>query len=151
MNIQSEYMTMNIQSGSMNIQSDKMKSEAERYLYIVPLIIESVIESNAYGEDLQRDLRALGGEIAVGAPLKPLAAPSAEWEAALAPLLAAGETWFSAPWFLVENYLYKRMLELTDGPTDGADPFAAQTMSGVSWRSSAWSMTLRKSSCGSRL
>ena len=33
---------------------------------------------------------------------------------------------FTAPWFLVENYLYKRVLELTDAPSGGADPFAAQ-------------------------
>jgi len=92
----------------------------------LPLIVESVIDKNSYSEALQADLRSLAGEIAAGEPLKPLAAPSAEWEDALAPLLAAGDTWLSAPWFVVENYLYKRMLELTDGPTGGADPFAAQ-------------------------
>ena len=52
----------------------------------------------------------------------PLAAATDEWAAALAPRLAAGDTWFSAPWFLVENYLYKRMLELTDGPSGGRLP-----------------------------
>ena len=62
------------------------------------------------------------GEIAAGAPLMPLAAATDEWAAALAPRLAAGDTWFSAPWFLVENYLYKRMLELTDGPSGGRLP-----------------------------
>ena len=92
----------------------------------LPLIIESVLDKNDYAETLQADLRALAAEIAAGAPLKPLVAPSAEWESALAPHLEAGDTWLSAPWFLVENYLYKRMLELTDGPTSEADPFAAQ-------------------------
>ena len=92
----------------------------------LPLIIESVIESNAYDAATVGALRGLAGEIAAGAPLKPLVAASDEWTAALTPCLAAGDTWFSAPWFLVENYLYKRMLELTDGPSGGADPFAAQ-------------------------
>jgi len=92
----------------------------------LPLIIESVIEKNTYDAATVGALRGLAGEIAAGAPLRPLAAASDEWAAALAPRLAAGDTWFSAPWFLVENYLYKRMLELTDGPSGGADPFAAQ-------------------------
>ena len=64
----------------------------------LPLIIESVLDKNEYGETLQADLRALAAEIAAGAPLKPLIAPSAEWESALAPHLEAGDTWFSAPW-----------------------------------------------------
>ena len=57
----------------------------------LPLIIESVLDKNEYGETLQADLRALAAEIAAGAPLKPLIAPSAEWESALAPHLEAGE------------------------------------------------------------
>ena len=44
----------------------------------------------------------------------------------LAPLLAEGATWFSAPWWIAENYFYKRMLELTDPATGSADPFAKQ-------------------------
>ena len=68
----------------------------------------------------------------------PLAAATDEWAAALAPRLAAGDTWFSAPWFLVENYLYKRMLELTDGPSGGADPFAAQKAASLDGSASAF-------------
>ena len=35
---------------------------------------------------------------------------------------AGAETWYSAPWFLVENYLYKRILAVM--PSHIADPFA---------------------------
>jgi len=93
----------------------------------LPLIVEAVIDNNpTYQQGLVSDLRALAAEIAAGQPLKPLAAPSDEWDAVLAPLIEQGETWFSAPWWTTENYFYKRMLELTDGPTSAADPFAQQ-------------------------
>ena len=55
----------------------------------LPLIVGSVLDSNAYGEALRAELRGLAAEIAAGAPLKPLLAPDAEWEAALAPHLEA--------------------------------------------------------------
>lgn len=93
----------------------------------LPLIVEAVIENNpSYPESLVGDLRGLAAEIAAGEPLKPLKAPCDVWDAALAPMLEQQETWFSSPWWLAENYFYKRMLELTDGPMDGADPFDQQ-------------------------
>ena len=104
----------------------------------LPLIIESVIDKNAYDDTTVGALRALASEIATGAPLKPLVSPSEEWATALAPHLSAGDTWFSTPWFLVENYLYKRMLELTDGPTGAADPFAAQKAESLEGSASAF-------------
>ena len=55
----------------------------------LPLIVESVIESNAYDAATVGALRGLAGEIAAGAPLKPLAAASDEWAAALAPCLVS--------------------------------------------------------------
>ena len=92
----------------------------------LPLIVEAVIENNQYSPELVGSLRGLAAEIAAGQALKPLASPNADWDVALAPMLASGETWFSAPWWLTENYFYKRMLELTDPATDCADPFAQQ-------------------------
>ena len=92
----------------------------------LPLIIEAVISNNDFPESLVDQLRSFADEIAAGVPLKPLVNPSEEWKAQLEPLLANGETWFSAPWWISENYFYKRMLELTDGPTDMADPFTKQ-------------------------
>ena len=93
----------------------------------LPLIVEAVIDNNpSYPADLVNDLRGLAAEIKAGKPLVPLRNRDGVWDAALAPLLEQGDTWFSAPWWLSENYFYKRMLELTDGPTSGADPFAQQ-------------------------
>eukprot|EP00965_Chrysotila_dentata_P206594 6183619-Pleurochrysis_carterae.AAC.4 len=77
--------------------------------------------------ELKAALEALADEIARDAPLRALTAePSAAWEAEMMPLLEAKQTWLSAPWFTVENYFYKRILELTDGETAMADPFAQQ-------------------------
>jgi len=93
----------------------------------LPLIVEAVISNNpSYQPDLIVSLRELAAEISAGAPLKPLAVTQCGWPEALAPLLADGATWFSAPWWLAENYFYKRMLELTDPATECADPFAKQ-------------------------
>ena len=93
----------------------------------LPLIVEAVIENNpSYSSSLNGELRELASEIAAGAALKPLASPTAEWSAVLAPLLSSGATWFTTAWWVSENYFYKRMLEITDGPTGGKDPFAKQ-------------------------
>jgi len=97
----------------------------------LPLIVKSVVSNNpSFSAELAASLNALSDEIVAGAPLKPLAADKADgrdgWSATLAPYVASGGTWMDAPWFVVENYLYKRILELTDGPTGGADPFATQ-------------------------
>ena len=51
----------------------------------LPLIIESVIDKNAYDDDTVGALRRLAGEIAAGAPLKPLADPNDDWIEALVP------------------------------------------------------------------
>lgn len=93
----------------------------------LPLIVDAVIENNpAYSASLRESLCALRDEITANVPLVPLRDPSAAWSAALEPCVRAQQSWYSAPWFLVENYFYKRLLELTDGPSGGADPFAAQ-------------------------
>ena len=57
----------------------------------LPLIVESVISNNDYPETLVADLKALAAEIAAGKPLKPLAAPSQEWDTVLKPLLEISE------------------------------------------------------------
>lgn len=85
---------------------------------------------------------SLAAEIAAGKPLKPLEATGdADWDDLLAPLLNNGETWLSAPWWISENYFYKRMLELTDG-TEGVgpavDPFAKQKADSLAGSASAF-------------
>ena len=59
----------------------------------------------------------------------------------LAPLLANGDTWFSTPWWISENYFYKRMLELTDGTAGvgpSVDPFAKQKADSLAGAASAF-------------
>lgn len=95
------------------------------------MIVKSVVENNpAYGAELAAALHALADEVAAGEPLKPLAGDVPDglsgWSATLAPFISCGATWMDAPWFVVENYLYKRILELTNEPTGGSDPFASQ-------------------------
>ena len=93
----------------------------------LPLIVEAVIDNNpSYTPELVAALRELASEMAAGAPLKPLQATKCGWPELLESHLARGATWFSAPWWFTENYFYKRMLELTDPATGGADPFAKQ-------------------------
>ena len=93
----------------------------------LPLIAEAIIENNPdYPQPLVTSLRTLAGEIAAGEPLRALEAAPDSWESELVPCLAESQTWFTAPWFLVENYFYKRILELTSAATGSADPFAAQ-------------------------
>lgn len=105
------------------------------------MIVKSTISANGYTGALQADLLQLAEQIAGAHKLVPLEAPELRpWNEhpPMAAALAAGETWLSAPWFLVETYLYKRILELTNhrhAQTTGArcagsslphDPFKAQ-------------------------
>jgi hypothetical protein len=71
----------------------------------LPLIVEAVISNNPdYKPELIASLRSLAAEIATGAPLKPLLSTRSGWPEMLAPLLEEGATWFSAPWWIAENY-----------------------------------------------
>lgn len=108
----------------------------------LPLIVEATIDNNpAYSEELCASLRAFAGEIAAGAPLKPLKERSS-WDAQLEPHLAAAGTWFSEPWWVTENYFYKRLLELTDPATGGLDPFAKQKADSLAGAAGAFARML---------
>ena len=116
----------------------------------LPLIAEAVIENNQFPEVLNAGLKALASEIAAGEPLKPLDSTNdPDWDELLAPLLENGETWFSAPWWISENYFYKRMLELTDsaaGVGPSVDPFEKQKADSLAGSADAF-----KSACSSGL
>ena len=115
----------------------------------LPLIVEAVIDNNKFPESLVDELRGLASEIAAGRPLKPLLSPTAEWDSTLAPFLENGDTWFSAPWWVSENYFYKRMLELTDaadGVGPAVDPFEQQKSDSLAGAAGAF-----KSACAAGL
>lgn len=97
----------------------------------LPRILRRVLESNDYGAPvagrLQRLLEGIPQQ-----PIRPLhdasAPDAAEWEQYVAPYV--GQSWLQAPWFFVETYFYRRILEATGyiGGTagDANDPFAPQ-------------------------
>mmetsp|Transcript_0 Transcript_0/g.1 ORF Transcript_0/g.1 Transcript_0/m.1 type:complete len:414 (-) Transcript_0:94-1335(-) len=92
------------------------------------LIAYTVIENNpSFSDELKGALHNLASEISAGEPVRALGDGASEtWRNTLAPHVSAGDTWFSMPWFTVENYFYKRILELTDRETGLADPFSKQ-------------------------
>ena len=105
-----------------------LKTVAER----MPSIVLGVIERNVgkLDEAAAGELRALAQEMSVGAMVKHLA-PDGRGHAASAAAAATWNaylpdvgTWFELPWWLVENFMYKRILEITRPLL--ADPFAAQ-------------------------
>ncbi len=106
----------------------------------LPRIARRVSEENSFRPEVEAQLQALVDELPHGV-IRPLlddeAPDAAAWAAYIAPY--AGQTWLEAPWFFVETYFYRRILEATgyfdDGPGYHVDPFAphkAQEVEG-SW------------------
>jgi predicted aconitase with swiveling domain/uncharacterized protein with ATP-grasp and redox domains len=58
---------------------------------------------------------------------------AASWQAYLLPFL--GQTWLEAPWFPMESYFFRRILEASGyfeaGPGRGVDPYRTQKVSGL--------------------
>lgn len=58
---------------------------------------------------------------------------AADWNCYVTP--HEGKNWLEAPWFLVETYFYRLVLEITgyfsEGPGKGVDPFAYQKRQGL--------------------
>lgn len=86
----------------------------------MPKIMDSVLESlpTFIREEASfvAKLRELQQEMRDGAALKPLepTAPwvnAENWNSLLAPFIQRGEGWHTAPWWVVENYMYKRLLQ----------------------------------------
>jgi uncharacterized protein with ATP-grasp and redox domains len=87
----------------------------------MPQIVTSMISHNDYDAATVSALEKLSHEMTTGAQLRLLQPSSNPWNNYVRPYL--GETWFTAPWWFVENYLYKRILEVTPAQKD---PFASQ-------------------------
>lgn len=102
----------------------------------MPKILDSVVSSLpsqlSKDEALIGEIRQLQADMRDGALLRPLDPTglnvNAEgWNAHLAEF--AGQTWHDAPWWVVENYMYKRLLEAfaRRGPEAACqDPFEPQ-------------------------
>lgn len=105
-------------------------------LHRLPEIALRTLAENTFPARVAAGLEALILEI----PDQPLAllqdgtAPDAPaWNQYLA--AHAGATWREAPWFLIENYFYRRIIETTGyfkpGPGAGNDPFEYQKTAGL--------------------
>eukprot|EP00299_Pterocystis_sp_00344_P020118 c9901_g1_i1.p1 GENE.c9901_g1_i1~~c9901_g1_i1.p1 ORF type:complete len:416 (+),score=108.53 c9901_g1_i1:1-1248(+) len=89
----------------------------------MPKIVLSVIDNNPHldSSTIQK-LTELAAEMENGHPLSFLSSQN-QWNQCLVEAVNKGETWWTAPWWLVEHYMYKRILEICN-PTEGfADPY----------------------------
>jgi hypothetical protein len=95
----------------------------------LPLILDETLAHNGAGLPPATvvALRELRQEIVADAPLRRVAPgqPEPAWEA-YADAHAGADTWLSAPWFYVENLLYKLILDAVRAGGGPADPFAHQ-------------------------
>jgi len=102
----------------------------------LPGIARQVLQDSDWPPEAARRLQALADEMPNGRvrPLQDGDAPDAAlWRTYLPPYL--GQTWLEGPWFALETYFFRRILEATgyfqDGPGRGIDPFQAQKRGGL--------------------
>jgi len=97
----------------------------------LPDIARRVLDENDFSAAIRKRLETLIKEIPDGTirGLSSTSAPDAmQWETYIAPYV--GQTWLEIPWFFVETYFYRRVLEATGyfqlGEGYGIDPYAYQ-------------------------
>lgn len=95
-------------------------------------ILRRTRSENDFPLSVDRRLEALGSEIPVG-PIRQLQdhhAPDTEdWQGFIPPY--EGSDWLDPPWFFVEHYFYRRILEAVDYFGGGPDPFQWQKERGL--------------------
>ena len=85
----------------------------------MPKIIQSTVAampSALKTSDFEQNVKALQDEMKEGAQLRLLRGDSPRvgadrWNEHLTEFIDRGEGWHTAPWWVVENYMYKRLLE----------------------------------------
>lgn len=102
----------------------------------LPGIAWQVLQEGDWPPEAASRLQALAEEMPHGRVrlLQDEAAPDAAlWQAYLQPYL--GQTWLDAPWFPLEAYFFRRILEATgyfqDGAGHGVDPYRFQKQRGL--------------------
>jgi len=96
-----------------------------------PKIVHELMVDNDFPPPVRQNLEDLVQEI-LSAPLRPLNDPSApdgqDWQNYITPYL--GKNWLQVPWFFVEMFFYRRILEaigyFQTGSFKGYDPFLDQ-------------------------
>ncbi|CAE7465946.1 spaT [Symbiodinium sp. CCMP2456] len=106
----------------------------------MPKIIQSTVAampSALKTSDFEQNVKALQDEMKEGAQLRLLRGDSPRvgadrWNEHLTEFIDRGEGWHTAPWWVVENYMYKRLLEvpgkLHRAVSDGWNPAMAASM-----------------------
>jgi len=96
-------------------------------------------------------IRKLQNEMAEGAQLQ-LLEPTVpwvnaeEWNVHLQEIIDKGDGWHDAPWWIVENYMYKRLLQelgRVGGEAASYDPFRPQKLQSMQAASKAYDSTVR--------
>lgn len=102
----------------------------------LPGIALQVLREGDWPPQAAARLQALAEEMPHGRvrPLQDDGAPDAtQWQEYLRPYL--GQTWLEAPWFPLEAYFFRRILEATgyfqDGPGRSVDPYRSQKQRGL--------------------
>jgi len=101
-----------------------------------PNIARRVLKENNFPPAIAARLESLIADIP-NAPIRRLDDPAApdvgDWEGYTVPYL--GQNWLEVPWFFVETYSYRRILEATGyfekGEMKGLDPYAQQKRLGL--------------------
>lgn len=97
-----------------------------------PMITQRVIEENQFPPQITTNLRQLKEDIPNGPIrlLKDLDAPDhTSWQKFIKPYL--GKNWLVVPWFFVETYFYRRIIEAVDYFNLKKDPFEYQKQQGL--------------------
>jgi hypothetical protein len=120
----------------------------------LPSIIDEMLAHNAraLSPAALAALQALRHEVTTDAPLTPLRAnqPEGAWRGDLRALAEDGAvvadcavlTWQCAPWFFVECYFYKRILDVLAEHGGPADPFAAQKQHALAGAAAAFATSV---------
>lgn len=97
-----------------------------------PVIIDKIIEDNAYSISVTNSLQELKYEVQNKNICHSIKTGNDKdnWNKWIKPHV--GQSWFEAPFYFVEAYFYRLILDIVDFNTSGLDPFAAQKQEDVS-------------------
>lgn len=98
----------------------------------LPDIAARVIAENQYPDEINEELAGLQEDInhqAIRALLDQGAPDQRAWEEYIQPYI--GQSWLDVPWFFVEHYFYRRIVEAVKYFQLGQDPFGYQKTQGL--------------------
>jgi uncharacterized protein with ATP-grasp and redox domains len=98
----------------------------------LPDIAARVIAENQYPDEINDELACLQEDInrrAIRALLDQGAPDQRSWEEYIQPYI--GQSWLDVPWFFVEHYFYRRIMEAVKYFQLGQDPFGYQKTQGL--------------------